>query len=304
MEQALREKPLVVLIEDEDIIVKLLEQKLTRSGFDVKSAVDGVAGLELIHHHHPDLVLLDMLLPRLNGFGVLEKLKEEGLLPKLPIIIVSNSGQPIEIDRALEFGVRDYLVKVNFDPGVVVEKAKKVLELEAELPVLRRQKMEKDQKEKAPSQPTSAPVAETVSQAAPAAQESVKARGKASVLLVEDDFFLSELLGKKFEQQEYKVYRAFDAGEARRILEEGNPIDIIMLDLVLPGMDGFTFLAELKVSPSWKNIPVIILSNLGQKEEIQRGLDGGALDYVIKAHNAPDGIVAKVKALLEKEGKK
>jgi len=297
MEQVLRAKPLVVLVEDEAIIIKLLEQKLTQSGYEVKIAADGIAGIDAIHQYKPDVVLLDMLLPRLNGFGVLAKLKEEGLLPGLPVIIVSNSGQPIEIDRALELGIRDYLIKVNFDPEEVVTRVAEVLE---------KQRAE----ETKPKQVETAQSAATVGSAQSAisgTKESDKeiANPQAgSVLLLEDDFFLSDLLGKKFEQQGYKVYRAFDVPEAKRILEGKNPVDIILLDLVLPGIDGFTFLSELKASLSpWKDIPVIIISNLGQKEEIQRGFDSGAIDYVVKAHNAPEGIVAKVKAFMDKKRK-
>lgn len=68
-----------------------------------------------------------MLLPSLNGFSVLEKLAVEKLLPGLPVIIISNSGQPIEVERAKELGVRDYLIKVNFDPKELLTKINRVL---------------------------------------------------------------------------------------------------------------------------------------------------------------------------------
>lgn len=296
MEQVSRVKPLVVLIEDEAIIIKLLEQKLTQSGYEVKTFTDGVTGLDAIHQYKPDVVLLDMLLPRLNGFGVLAKLKEEGLLPKLPVIIVSNSGQPIEIDRALDLGIRGYLIKVNFDPGEVVAKVQEILEGIKTGEVAA----------SAGKVPQTAPLGFTPEpglggSSAPLHEaDSIQTVSGGSVLLVEDDFFLSDLLGKKFERQGYKVHRAFDASEAKKILGGNNQVDLILLDLILPGIDGFSFLSELKTSSPWKDIPVIIISNLGQKEEIQRGLDSGAVDYVVKAHNAPENIVAKVKAFLDK----
>ena len=118
---------MIVLVEDEKIMVSLLTKKLEGAGFEVKVAGDGAAGLALVKEAQPDLVLLDMLLPTLNGFGLLEKLVEEKLLPGLPVIIISNSGQPIEIERARKLGVRDYLIKVNFDPQELLVKVNHIL---------------------------------------------------------------------------------------------------------------------------------------------------------------------------------
>ena len=115
-------KKVIVLIEDEEVVVDLLTKKLETAGYEVKTALDGIEGLKLIRAAKPDLVLLDMQLPRLNGFGILEKLAEEKILPRLPIVVISNSGQPIEIDRILKLGVRDYLIKVNFDPNEIITK--------------------------------------------------------------------------------------------------------------------------------------------------------------------------------------
>lgn len=120
-------KKLIVLVEDEKIMASLLTKKLEGSGYEVKVAEDGLIGLALIRKTKPDLVLLDMLLPALNGFSILEKLAEEKFLPELPVIIISNSGQPVEIERARELGVRDYLIKVNFDPKELLAKVNSIL---------------------------------------------------------------------------------------------------------------------------------------------------------------------------------
>lgn len=255
-------KKTIVLIEDEEVMVMLLTSKLTAAGFEVKSALDGIAGLEFIHQLKPDLVLLDMMLPRLNGFGVLEKLQEEKLLPALPVIIISNSGQPIEIDRAKKLGVRDYLIKVNFDINEVITKVNLVI----------------------------------------GGDKAAQAGGIqpiATVLIVEDDNFLVDLLERKFTRSRLKALVAIDADHARLILGQGR-IDCILLDVLLPGTDGITFLKELKSNEQWKNTPVIVISNLGQTEEIKRGLAAGAAAYIIKANATPGEIVAKVFELIKK----
>ncbi|TSC67156.1 MAG: two component transcriptional regulator, partial [Parcubacteria group bacterium Gr01-1014_66] len=95
------------------------------------------------------------------------------------------------------------------------------------------------------------------------------------ILLVEDEEFILDLLTMKFQQGHYRLSIAKDAETAVSILEK-EKIDLILLDIRLPGKDGFTFLSELKNDPVRKAIPVIILSNLGQREEREKGLKLGA----------------------------
>lgn len=120
---------------------------------------------------------------------------------------------------------------------------------------------------------------------------------KPLVLLVEDDVFLSGIYQKKFEMEGYKV-TAVDNGE--KVLPEAKKKmpDIILLDILLPKMDGFTALSKLKEDEQVKNIPVILLTNLGQKDDVEKGLQMGAVDYLIKAHFKPSEVVDKIKAVL------
>lgn len=120
-------KKTILLIEDDDIVSEILKARLSKAGYYVEVANNGKTGLDMIIKNKPDLVLLDMLLPIMDGFSVLKELSNSGILPDLPIIIISNSGQPIEIERALKMGIRDYLVKINFNPGEVLEKVKRIL---------------------------------------------------------------------------------------------------------------------------------------------------------------------------------
>ena len=265
-------KKRLLLIEDEEVLLELLRSRLVAAGYEVTVAQDGVSGLALIREMRPDLVLLDMMLPGMSGFQILQKMKEEGLLPAIPVLIISNSGQPIELERALQLGVRDYLIKVNFDPHEVLVRVENILRSQkADFhPV-----MDHDKTKKA-------------------------ARGGSrAVLIIEDDFLLVDLLERKFLAEGYGVIKAIDAGEARRALES-SAIDAILLDMVLPGMDGFAFLEELKRHAQWRGIPVVVISNLGQREEVDRGMMLGAAAYVVKADISPAEIVEKVAHLLEK----
>ena len=114
----------ILLVEDEEIIIDLLVKKLRDEGYEVHVARDGVEGLEKMKDVKPDVVLLDIIMPKMGGFEVMEEMKGDPDLKDFPIIIISNSGQPIELDRAKELGARDWLIKTEFDPREVIEKVK------------------------------------------------------------------------------------------------------------------------------------------------------------------------------------
>ena len=118
------------------------------------------------------------------------------------------------------------------------------------------------------------------------------------ILLVEDDKFLRELMTQHMEKEGFEVVGVVDGEEALKRLETEKP-DLVLLDLILPGIDGFEVLAKIKQDPSLTSIPVIILSNLGQKEDVDRGLKLGATDYLIKAYFTPKEIVEKVRGVLK-----
>ncbi len=115
----------ILLIEDEKIMINLLRKKLTGEGYDVTIARNGEEGLETMRELKPDVVLLDIIMPKMGGFEVMQEMKKDPELKKIPIIIVSNSGQPVELSKAKELGARDWLIKTEFDPQEVVDKVVK-----------------------------------------------------------------------------------------------------------------------------------------------------------------------------------
>lgn len=121
--------------------------------------------------------------------------------------------------------------------------------------------------------------------------------GKTLVLLVEDDVFLSGIYQKKFEMEGFKVTTA-DNGEKALVEAKKKKPNIILLDILLPKLDGFAVLEKLKADPETKPIPVILLTNLGQKDDVEKGLEAGAADYLIKAHFKPSEVVDKVRKVL------
>ncbi|MBD3208043.1 MAG: response regulator [Candidatus Nealsonbacteria bacterium] len=115
----------VLLVEDEKIMINLLEKKLSQEGYDVSVATNGEDGLKQVKEMKPDVVLLDIIMPKMGGFEVMEKMNDDSELAKIPVIIISNSGQPVELGKAKELGAKDWLIKTEFDPQEVIRKVKK-----------------------------------------------------------------------------------------------------------------------------------------------------------------------------------
>lgn len=113
------------------------------------------------------------------------------------------------------------------------------------------------------------------------------------VLLVEDDKFLRKVLEKKIINKGFEVSSAVDGEEALEKLILDKP-DIILLDIILPKKSGFTFLENIKKDPNFKDIPVLILSNLGQDEDIKKGLELGAKEYFVKAKVSLEEVINKL----------
>ena len=118
----------ILIIEDEEVLLGLLQERLVQEGYQVDIAKDGREGLEKIRKFKPDLILLDIIMPKMGGFEVMEEVNKDEELKTIPIIIVSNSGQPVELERAKKLGVRDWLIKTDFDPQEVIDKVKKQLD--------------------------------------------------------------------------------------------------------------------------------------------------------------------------------
>ena len=120
----------------------------------------------------------------------------------------------------------------------------------------------------------------------------------AKILVAEDDKFLANAYRVKLSKAGYEIKVASDGQEAIESLETFIP-DVILLDLIMPVKDGFAVLEELKKNDKWKNIPVIVASNLGQKEDVDKGMALGATDYIIKSQMPINDILAKVNKILK-----
>lgn len=121
----------VLIVEDEDFLVRALEDNLVIQGYQVSIAKNGEEAIKRIKKNKPDLILLDLLMPKRDGFYVLEKMKKNPEWKLIPVIVLSNLGEDTSISRALEMGADDYFVKSNHPIKKVLEKVKEYLEKSA-----------------------------------------------------------------------------------------------------------------------------------------------------------------------------
>lgn len=274
----------ILVIEDDIFLGDVLMQKLKAAGYEAVLARDGASGLKQIYDWSPELVLLDIILPQMNGYEVLEAKKKDPRIASIPVIVISNSGQPVEINRALALGVKDYLVKAQFDPEEVIVKVRLQLA-----------------KESTGTETTMASSSTPDTPAPAPGTTQVSALAGRKIMWVEDDKFLSDIIARKLSTQGCTLLHATDGEQALKMLETETP-DLILLDILLPGLDGFEILKRIKAGPR-KDVPVVLLSNLGQKTDIDKGKDLGAVRFLIKATVTLDEIVSEIKVVLQEVGK-
>jgi two-component system, OmpR family, phosphate regulon response regulator PhoB len=120
--------PKILVVEDETFLVKIYSIKLKKEGFDVHIAMDGEEAVKMAAEVNPDLILLDLILPKLNGFEALEKIRAQEATKKTPVIVLSNLGHDDDQKRGVALGVTAYLIKANSSIQDVIQKIRDVLE--------------------------------------------------------------------------------------------------------------------------------------------------------------------------------
>lgn len=263
--QTEKTKANILIIEDEAILGELLLEKLTAEGYDAIWKVDGEEGIAAMREVRPDIVLLDIVMPKKDGYEVLEEMQADPALRDIPVIVISNSGQPVEIEKIRMLGVKDYIVKAEFSPTEVLEKVAKWL--------------------------------------APAGASGEKQGiSRANILIVEDDPFLSSITVSHLEGHGFSVSVATDGEQALASIEKDVP-DLVLLDIVMPGINGFEVLKRIKADNRTKHVVVIMFSNLGQEHEIEDAKKMGADAFLVKAKFTPREVLEKIQELLKGKGK-
>lgn len=261
----MNEKILIALSDDN--LAGLISQKLTIDGYLSLFAKSGEEALEKMRKESPSVVLVDLVLNGKNGYDVLNEKSFDRMITKIPVIVVSNAGTPIDMGRLPSTSniVRSYIIKAHIEPEEVLEKIREAIRKEGA----------KEEK----------------------VQEKKPAGGK-KILWVEDDKLLGSILFKKFQTIGHTVLFAKDGLETLAILEKETP-DIIILDVLLPGMNGFEILQKIKANEKLRNIPVIMLSNMSKQSDMDKAKMLGVQKFMVKVTVSLDEIIKEVNTLVK-----
>lgn len=267
----------IMVIEDNAIFRDLLVEKLEEAGYST-ATTEGNVSLEEIAREKPDLLLLDIVSSDSKSSILIKQLKQGTRLPTIPIIAIAKLKESVVVDYARELGVKDSIDRVVFDSKDLLEKIEKILKFPRE------------------------DLADGTKEPLGTGANDSKKENKGKILLVEDDTFMRELFARGLAEAGFTVDSAPDAESGLEILTKNVP-ELVLLDLLLPGKSGFNFLEEIKQNKLYENIPVIVVSNLGSKGDIDNAMDLGAADFLVKANSTINEIVSKSERFIEKSRK-
>ncbi|MFN8457308.1 MAG: response regulator [Anaerolineae bacterium] len=237
----------VLVIDDDPTVHDLMRRFLSKEGFWVETAATGEAGLELARQLHPSAITLDVMMPGMDGWMVLSKLKADPALADIPVIMVTMVD-----DKNLGYalGAADYLTKPIDRNRLTTILGKYQCEL-----------------------------------------------AFCSVLLVEDDFATREMMHRTLEKEGWGIVEAENGRVALERVAQNKP-DLILLDLMMPEMDGFEFLTTLRQNPEWRTIPVVVITALDLTPEDRLRLNGYVAQILQKEAYTQEALLQEVHDLV------
>ncbi len=224
----------ILVVDDDKTITTLLEARLSDYGFQVMSAFDGIEAMEKYIHFEPDLIILDILMPRMDGYTFVLEFKKIANIKTTPIIILTSRENMQDIFE-ME-GINDYMVK-PFKMEDLLRKINKRL-------------ISKEKK----------------------------------ILVVDDEVDLANLIEYRLTQSGYDVFKAYDGLQGLTAAQRMNP-DLMVIDVMMPKLDGFRVCRMLKFDEKFKNIQIVLLSSLRRENDRILGKEVGADAYLTKPYN-------------------
>jgi DNA-binding response OmpR family regulator len=287
----------VLIIEDDQIVGTIYRRKLQLEGFEVSLAADGEAGLAAVSTFHPDIVILDLMLPRLNGVEVLRHLRAQPQNQHLPVIVLSNAYLSNLVQDALNAGANQCLIKANCTPKQILEVIRRILDQECHAPgpAPRPDSLAAPQP---PAQPpgTAAPDEgayqiglrqafladgqETLAQLRAMLQTFVKAEGDTARLTGLFSLYRRALIFA-LEKANLRCTSIENPLAALALLND-HPFDLILLDVDMPGLNGFELCTRLRAQPTNAQSPVIFVTSLADFESRTRSTLSGGNDLIAK----------------------
>ncbi len=270
----------VLVVDDILSNVKLLEAKLTAEYFEVVTAYNGLEALAKIEEHEPDIVLLDVMMPGMDGFEVCRRIKQSPKTAHLPVVMVTALDQPADRVAGLESGADDFLTK-PVDDAALFARVRSLVRLKMMTDELR--------------------MRETTGQSMgliDPAQTLVEAAPTGRILIIEDRpesvaWFAGAL-------QPHNEVSAVDSFEEALVRVRGGDYDLIVVSLGLRGFDGLRLCSQLRSLPEGRNVPILVLVSDGDRRKLTQALEMGVNDYLTRPVDKNE-LVARVRTQLRKK---
>jgi len=246
------DKKKILIVDDVASNIHLLSNIL-KDEYTIIAATKGKKAIELAQKFpYPDLILLDIVMPEIDGYEVCKILKESNDTKNIPIIFVSSLNDIKEHEKALEYGGADFLVK-PISKNILKSRIKMQIDLQDK-------KIKKEQN---------------------SSNVELQEKKKNKILIV-DDAPQNIQVAVEILKNDYIISVATSGQKALDILEDGLDADLILLDIVMPNMDGFEVCRRLNSNPKFNHIPIMFLTILENEKDMIEGLELGAVDYVTK----------------------
>jgi two-component system, cell cycle response regulator len=251
----------ILVVEDNELNLKLVRALLQKDSYRVLEAGNAEQGLVLAREAKPDLILMDIQLPGMDGLSAVRILKKDPLLQKTPIVALTSYAMDGDVEKAREAGCDGYLAK-PVDTRIFSDTIRRFLQ-----------------------------------DGPPPSPRNLEGRHPRKKILIVDDQPLNlKLLEAQLPSHQYEVFRARDGEECLEKVTTAHP-DLILLDIMMPGVDGYEVTRKLKQDPHFQGIPIILVTALGEMKDKLRGLEAGADEFLNKPVHKVE-LLARIRSLV------
>jgi len=269
--QKTKNMPSIIITEDDPMISEIYQKKFTDSGFRVFPAYSGEQALNIAKKEEVDIILLDLIMPKMSGFEVIENLRGGGYDSKIKIIVFSNLSSVEDQEKASKLGADGFIAKSEFTPSDLVKEIERLLG-------------QQNEQEKNNNRQNS--------------KQKIISDSAKKILMVEDEEIFIEMFGKKLKQEGYAVSFARNGAWGVKDALKDN-FDLFIIDMVMPAMNGEEIIAKLKMEDKTKNIPIIVLSASVEDETVKRVEEMGISAFFVKTQVTPSELAKKAEDLLK-----
>jgi DNA-binding response OmpR family regulator len=269
--------PQIIIVEDDPMISEIYQKKFGEAGFNVLSASSGEEAVALTKKEKADAILMDLIMPKMDGFEAIKKIREGEFGKDIKIFVFSNLSQKEDRDKAAKLGADDFIVKSDFTPTELVKEVQRFLHQVKHEKKNELRDMAKNGNGKK--------------------GENLKIENPKKILLIEDEDIFVDMFGKKLRQDGFEVVIAQNGSVGLKEAQSGE-YDLIITDMVLPNMNGDEIVAKLKLDDKTKSTPIIVLSASGMDEAVRRVEGMGINAFYVKTQLVPSELSDKIGEVL------